>query len=467
MDQALEEIGGFGAYHRRIYFLLCIPVLFVGAANFSYVFIAATPQYRCVVPVCELPHYVAYNASFLPFTIPTNDDGTYKSCVRYLYLNESAQESLQNVTTHSPEPKQCTPAHFSKITVEDCPKDHVFDDSIYESTIVTEFELTCGDAWEAAMSQSIFFAGVLVGAFMWGIISDWYGRKYTILLNLILMALSGVATALVPNMTIFNITRFFFAVTSAGVFQTAFVLGLELVGAQYRELCAVLGQYVFALGEVLLGCLGLQFRKWRMLQLLISVPLAVGILYGFVVPESPRWLISRGRRDEAIAVMERIARCNGKQLPRHLLTVEEDVSREHQTSPQDERDDTQDEVFASSTQLAHQPSSVNVIDVLRTPVMCCRLTAVIFSWIIVTFVYYGMSLTSADLAPGSNSSSKPYVQFILTALVELPGYTAAWLLMRYWGRRPALVLSLVVAGLGCASAALLYSQFAVAVLNSN
>lgn len=52
MDEALKEIGGFGAYHRKLYFLLCIPILFVGAANFSYVFVAATPRYRyecCIV----------------------------------------------------------------------------------------------------------------------------------------------------------------------------------------------------------------------------------------------------------------------------------------------------------------------------------------------------------------------------------------------------------------------------------
>lgn len=50
------------------------------------------------------------------------------------------------------------------------------------------------------------------------------GRRITIVVNLVLMALFGIGTALVPNITMFNIMRFFNAMTSAGVFQTAFVL---------------------------------------------------------------------------------------------------------------------------------------------------------------------------------------------------------------------------------------------------
>lgn len=46
IDEVLNHIGGFGPYQRKIYFFLCIPILFVGAQSLSYVFIAAKPDYR-------------------------------------------------------------------------------------------------------------------------------------------------------------------------------------------------------------------------------------------------------------------------------------------------------------------------------------------------------------------------------------------------------------------------------------
>lgn len=46
IDSILWEIGDFGRYQKRIYFLLCLPAIFVGASNLAYVFIAATPEFR-------------------------------------------------------------------------------------------------------------------------------------------------------------------------------------------------------------------------------------------------------------------------------------------------------------------------------------------------------------------------------------------------------------------------------------
>ena len=46
IDNVLEAIGEFGWYQKKTYFLLCLPVIFVGAANLSYTFIAAEPEYR-------------------------------------------------------------------------------------------------------------------------------------------------------------------------------------------------------------------------------------------------------------------------------------------------------------------------------------------------------------------------------------------------------------------------------------
>lgn len=46
IDAVFKVIGEFGPYQKRIYFLVCLPILFVGASNLAFVFIAAVPNYR-------------------------------------------------------------------------------------------------------------------------------------------------------------------------------------------------------------------------------------------------------------------------------------------------------------------------------------------------------------------------------------------------------------------------------------
>lgn len=90
---------------------------------------------RCVIPHCDNGEYPAYNQTFLPFTIPTTKDGSYESCARYLYVNKTSPASIEVIPTV---PNTCSADRFSKITIEDCPEGYVFDQSIYQSTIVTE-----------------------------------------------------------------------------------------------------------------------------------------------------------------------------------------------------------------------------------------------------------------------------------------------------------------------------------------
>lgn len=45
MDAIFKVIGEFGPYQRRVYFLLCLPFIFVATSNLAYVFIGATPEH--------------------------------------------------------------------------------------------------------------------------------------------------------------------------------------------------------------------------------------------------------------------------------------------------------------------------------------------------------------------------------------------------------------------------------------
>ena len=59
-------------------------------------------------------------------------------------------------------------------------------------------------------------------------------------------------------------------------------------------------------------------RNWIHLTLYTSVPFLSYFLYFFIMPESPRWLLMKGRLEQALEVLERMSRINGKPFPVHF-----------------------------------------------------------------------------------------------------------------------------------------------------
>ena len=60
-------------------------------------------------------------------------------------------------------------------------------------------------------------------------------------------------------------------------------------------------------------------RDWVTLQLVAYVPWIVLLVLWFLIPESPRWLIASGRHDQAVKVIEKMAKANGKTVPNEVL----------------------------------------------------------------------------------------------------------------------------------------------------
>ncbi|CAL4074588.1 unnamed protein product [Meganyctiphanes norvegica] len=436
VEAIFHEIGDFGPYQRRIFFLLCLPAILNAAANMAHLFTAGTPHYRCFVQDCDLNITARniYDSSFINYTIPLNDiDRKPATCSRF---KRKSSKSYR---------KSCLPEDFTNET-EACFNGYVFDNSTFHSTIVTEFNLTCSSDWEIKAAQSVFFGGILVGSFLFGFISDLIGRKATIMIGIVGTTSTGITIALIPNLLGFNIFRFFNAMMNTAIFQTAFVLGMEFVGTRWRVMMGVMGQYFFALGEVLLGLIawGLQDKDWRMLQLVVSVPTTCFIFYYWFIPESVRWLISKGKTKKAICILEKVAKGNGVSIPQHFFNTQNEENLQAR-----EVNIANDEIsLISSPQTISSPQNLTMAHILCSPVLCVRMLSMFIVWIVTTLVYYGISLNSTNLG-GPDSADKPFKDFILSSLVEIPGYTLAWLGMSQWGRKGSQIASLILGGAAC------------------
>jgi MFS family permease len=128
------------------------------------------------------------------------------------------------------------------------------------------------------------------------------------LVAVVLQMIAGISASFATNYWTFTLIRFFVGMSVGGTMVTGFVIVMEFVGTQYRDIVSALYQVPFNLGHMLLPVFGYFLRDYAKFQLGISIPGIILLSYFFLVPETPRWLIAVNRNDEAVKVLERIAK---------------------------------------------------------------------------------------------------------------------------------------------------------------
>ncbi|TWP53320.1 MFS transporter [Lentzea tibetensis] len=149
--------------------------------------------------------------------------------------------------------------------------------------------------------------GMAVGAFGWGAIADVVGRKKAFSLTLLMFSVFTVAGALSPDFVTFCVFRFLAGVGLGGCIPVDFALVGEFTPAKYRGRVLAAMDGFWPLGATLCGIVSaalLPFDNWRLLLLTMVLP---GLLLFWVrrsVPESPMFLVLRGRQAEAKQVID-------------------------------------------------------------------------------------------------------------------------------------------------------------------
>lgn len=88
---------------------------------------------------------------------------------------------------------------------------------------------------------------------------------------------------------------------------------MEYVGPEKRTLVGNVPIAVFlSLGIVTLPWIAYGLANWRLFTIVISAPLASIILAYWIVPESGRWLVHKGKIDRTVKILKRCASINGK-----------------------------------------------------------------------------------------------------------------------------------------------------------
>jgi MFS transporter, OCT family, solute carrier family 22 (organic cation transporter), member 4/5 len=155
------------------------------------------------------------------------------------------------------------------------------------------------------------------------------------------MSVTGIGQALATSYLTFLVFAFLNAVGTSGVYPLAFIIGkflelpnhllfllcqpsstgVEMVGRRKREASGIVLNYFYAIGEAAVALAAWLCRDWRTLQLVVSVPPTLFVLYYWLVPESVRWLLAKKRYNKASRIVRKAAAINGVVLSDTILAT--------------------------------------------------------------------------------------------------------------------------------------------------
>ncbi|KAK3098129.1 hypothetical protein FSP39_016424 [Pinctada imbricata] len=176
-----------------------------------------------------------------------------------------------------------------------------------------------------------------------------------------------------------------------------------MVGPSKRVWAGVVIHAFFAIGLVYLSAVGYFLRDWQHIDIAIAVPCVFYLLYWWCVPESPRWLISRGRLQEAEDIIAKAAKTNKAIIPSKLLT--KDMAEDEEQDPG------------------------RIWQLFTSRVMLIRTSILFFNWMVVSMMYYGVTMHAGGMGGDF------FLNFFLMAIVEFPAYSLAIILLDRMGRK--------------------------------
>ena len=199
-----------------------------------------------------------------------------------------------------------------------------------------ENQLNLTPVTEGLVTSSLLF-GAAFGAVFVGRLADLYGRRKSILYLALIFFVATLGCTLAPNVLLMVIFRFLLGLAVGGASVTVPTFLAEMSPAERRgrmvtqnELMIVTGQLLaFTINAIIGNVFGDATHVWRYMLVVAAVP-AVFLFFGMLrVPESPRWLASKGRKEEALQILEKVR--DKKQAKVELQEIENAISKEEKT----------------------------------------------------------------------------------------------------------------------------------------
>ncbi|XP_046583279.1 organic cation transporter protein-like [Haliotis rubra] len=369
-DEVLLHLGEFGRYQKRLYFVLCILTFMVAMQSQVVIFQLDTPNHRrAVMSQSWMPED--------PSGLQTKRHGTVM-VDKCFFTNHSLRAT-------------CTTRLFNNGVDEQL----IARTSRHRNNAVGEYK-------RASEQQEEMVGNLLSHR------RKRFGRRPLVLISSVVKAIVTISMAFVPNVYVYMAFRALASVCGIAAFTSSLVLMMELTGPSRRVFVGVVVEIFWCFSQFTLGLIAYFVRNWQTLQLITAFPL---------VPESPRWLIARGRIPEAQTTIQKMASVNGVEFT--------------------------EEMAENITVVNEKQKTVRVTQMFSTPYLLFITLIIFFNWFVASLAYYGLNLNVQNL------SGNIYLNFTISNTVELVSYITCMLLLDRLGRKFVQSGCLLLGGIAC------------------
>jgi MFS transporter, putative metabolite:H+ symporter len=297
----------------------------------------------------------------------------------------------------------------------------------YGVTIVGFILPALKNEWNVSSSALGFLAGIgmlgmLAGSVAAGTLSDHYGRRRMLTWIMYYLGVMFILSAVAGSYTVLLVLRFFTGMGLGAILPTGGTLVSEFSPIKQRGTLLVLLNGFWGLGGTLAALIGYSLvlhTGWRPAMLFGGLSIVSGLLIQWLLPESLRFLLSKGQVDRAQKESARV----------HLVEILPDPEIQENISP--------------SSQPISKP---------RNGLWSHRFARTTFSlwflWVSLNFLYQGVFVWLPTLLAGTDSSaSRSFLLTFFISLGQIPGTLLVAYLADRYSRRRLIILSLGLLGL--------------------
>jgi len=282
--------------------------------------------------------------------------------------------------------------------------------------VIKEWGLTTA---QAGFIGTAIFLGMLAGAWFWGTISDYIGRRIGFQLTVLIDSVFGFLSALSPSYLWLVLLRGITGFGVGGTLPVDYSIFAEYLPTKERGKYLVYLESFWALGTIVAAGLAwfvVPRWGWRVLLAISALP---GVIIYFIrryVPESPRYMLVEGRTDEVREALERVASENRTEVA--IGPIKGKV-RERKVT----------------------------VSALWLPKFARTTLMLWIAWFCISLGYYGVFIWLPKIFVDKGFTFLKTFQYVfLMALAQLPGYFSAAYLVEKIGRKMTLGIYLIMSG---------------------
>ncbi|XP_077534537.1 solute carrier family 22 member 7-like [Haemaphysalis longicornis] len=367
---SVAQVSGQGPFQLQLFACGVLSTSVMLAHSLAYRLLARPARHWCAPPEGDLtllePH-VWRNVA-----IPVLADGSLSRCTVY---EPPVPDLMANERREVP----CKRWAYETASVHD--------------SIVSEWNLVCSRRWLLQLSLALYSVSALLCIPLVGAAGDCVGRKPVATTSVAVLLLAGVSCGVAGSFDFFVVARMFVSGASCTVQVALFVLLYEVCDDHHRTLFGLLynglGTALLSITSALISTLQL---RWQLTQVVLMALTSLLVSVGFVLVESPDWLLATSQRCAAKNAALAMAHANG--VPPSSAMVAFDVFVAHWNADQPAQE---------------TPFRVTQTQPFRRTVLRHSQVAYLISWFAVVFVLDVVNLHGADVVERTFRSSMPLV----------------------------------------------------------